>query len=124
MLVAVLGPHVRLVEQCQKHVSACSGQRSYQAVSHASQQVVASPDNIVDMAVSSGLSKTLVVFVRTGGLVDSLESNGLFTAFAPADEAFCKRLLAIEDWQLANRIVGFKLVWSRDLVLNLFTVGR
>jgi len=44
--------------------------------------------NIVENAVNSKDHKTLVAAVKAAGLVETLESTGPFTVFAPTDEAF------------------------------------
>jgi len=44
--------------------------------------------NIVENAVNSKDHTTLVAAVKAGGLVDTLESKGPFTVFAPTNEAF------------------------------------
>lgn len=46
--------------------------------------------DIVDTAVSAGSFKTLVAAVKVAGLVETLKGDGLFTVFAPTDEAFAK----------------------------------
>jgi uncharacterized surface protein with fasciclin (FAS1) repeats len=46
--------------------------------------------DIVDIAVSNGNFKTLVVAVQAAGLVEALKSPGPFTVFAPIDAAFEK----------------------------------
>ncbi len=45
---------------------------------------------IVENAVNSPIHKTLVAAVKAGGLVDTLNSSGPFTVFAPTDDAFAK----------------------------------
>jgi uncharacterized surface protein with fasciclin (FAS1) repeats len=45
---------------------------------------------IVANAVNSPIHKTLVAAVKAGGLVDTLNSPGPFTVFAPTDDAFAK----------------------------------
>jgi hypothetical protein len=45
---------------------------------------------IVENAVNSPIHKTLVAAVKAAGLVDTLNSTGPFTVFAPTDEAFDK----------------------------------
>ncbi|MDE1160950.1 MAG: fasciclin domain-containing protein [Acidobacteriaceae bacterium] len=45
---------------------------------------------IVENAVNSPIHKTLVAAVKAAGLVDTLNSPGPFTVFAPTDEAFAK----------------------------------
>lgn len=44
--------------------------------------------NIVENAINSKDHKTLVAAVKAAGLVETLESAGPFTVFAPTDEAF------------------------------------
>ncbi len=44
--------------------------------------------NIVENAVNSKDHTTLVAAVKAGGLVDTLESKGPFTVFAPTNNAF------------------------------------
>lgn len=44
--------------------------------------------NIVENAVNSKDHTTLVAAVKAGGLVDTLQSAGPFTVFAPTNEAF------------------------------------
>jgi len=46
--------------------------------------------NIVENAVNSPIHKTLVAAVKAAGLVDTLETPGPFTVFAPTDAAFAK----------------------------------
>lgn len=46
--------------------------------------------NIIENAVNSNDHKTLVAAVKAAGLVETLESAGPFTVFAPTDEAFNK----------------------------------
>src|ERR1700685_4072145 len=46
--------------------------------------------NIVENAVNSKDHTTLVTAVKAAGLVDTLESPGPFTVFAPTNEAFAK----------------------------------
>ena len=46
--------------------------------------------NIVENAINSPIHKTLVAAVKAAGLVDTLESKGPFTVFAPTDDAFAK----------------------------------
>ena len=44
--------------------------------------------NIVENAINSKDHKTLVAAVKAAGLVETLQSAGPFTVFAPTDEAF------------------------------------
>jgi uncharacterized surface protein with fasciclin (FAS1) repeats len=45
---------------------------------------------IVENAGNSPINKTLVAAVKAAGLVDTLNSPGPFTVFAPTDDAFAK----------------------------------
>ena len=45
---------------------------------------------IVENAINSPIHKTLVAAVKAAGLVDTLNSAGPFTVFAPTDAAFAK----------------------------------
>ena len=45
---------------------------------------------IVENAINSPIHKTLVAAVKAAGLVDTLNSPGPFTVFAPTDAAFAK----------------------------------
>ena len=46
--------------------------------------------NIVQNAANSPIHTTLVAAVKAGGLVDTLNSPGPFTVFAPTNDAFAK----------------------------------
>ena len=46
--------------------------------------------DIVDTAVVAGNFNTLVTAVKAAGLVETLKGEGLFTVFAPTDEAFAQ----------------------------------
>ena len=46
--------------------------------------------NIIDTAVAAGSFKTLAAALAAAGLVDTLNSAGPFTVFAPTDDAFAK----------------------------------
>jgi uncharacterized surface protein with fasciclin (FAS1) repeats len=61
--------------------SSCSGSPSTQA---------ANTGDIVSTASSAGSFNTLVAAVQAAGLVETLQSDGPFTVFAPTDEAFAK----------------------------------
>jgi uncharacterized surface protein with fasciclin (FAS1) repeats len=45
---------------------------------------------VVDIAVGSSAHTTLVAAVKAGGLVETLQSAGPFTVFAPTNDAFAK----------------------------------
>jgi transforming growth factor-beta-induced protein len=49
-----------------------------------------SQGSIVDIAVADGRFQTLVAAVQAAGLAETLSSEGLFTVFAPTDDAFAK----------------------------------
>jgi uncharacterized surface protein with fasciclin (FAS1) repeats len=51
---------------------------------------MAADKDIVDTAVSAGSFNTLVVALKTAGLVETLKGKGPFTVFAPNDAAFAK----------------------------------
>ncbi|TIX96858.1 MAG: fasciclin domain-containing protein, partial [Mesorhizobium sp.] len=53
--------------------------------------------NIVENAVNSTDHTTLVAAVKAGGLVDTLQSAGPFTVFAPTDEAFAALPAGTDD---------------------------
>ena len=59
--------------------------------------------NIVETAVEAGSFKTLVTAVQVAGLVDTLSGAGLFTVFAPTDEAFAKIPKETLDAVLADK---------------------
>ena len=46
--------------------------------------------SIVDIAVADGRFETLVAAVQAAGLAETLSNDGLFTVFAPTDDAFAK----------------------------------
>jgi uncharacterized surface protein with fasciclin (FAS1) repeats len=49
-------------------------------------------DTIVTTAIENGSFPTLIAAVQAAGLVDTLNSNGPFTVFAPTEEAFASLL--------------------------------
>lgn len=51
---------------------------------------VASANDLIDTAATSGSFKTFLATVKAAGLTDSLRNQGPFTVFAPSDEAFAK----------------------------------
>jgi len=78
------------------HCGACGAGESH---SHASK--VAASD-IVGVASSAGIFNTLVAAVNAAGLVETLQSDGPFTVFAPTDEAFAKLPAGTVDNLLEN----------------------
>lgn len=87
--------------------------------------------SIVDIAVSAGSFQTLVTAVQVAGLVDTLNSPGPFTVFAPNDDAFAKlppgtvQTLVQNIPQLARiltyHVVPGKLMAADLAKLNLLT---
>lgn len=57
---------------------------------HASSAASESTQDIVALASGADDFKTLVAAVKAAGLVETLQSEGPFTVFAPTDEAFAK----------------------------------
>jgi uncharacterized surface protein with fasciclin (FAS1) repeats len=73
--------------------------------------------NIVENAVNSKDHTTLVAAVKAAGLVDTLESAGPFTVFAPTNEAFDKlpagtvdTLLKPENLATLKKILTYHVV--------------
>ena len=73
--------------------------------------------NIVQNAVNSKDHTTLVAAVKAAGLVDTLESAGPFTVFAPTNDAFAKlpdgtvaTLLKPENKPLLTKILTYHVV--------------
>lgn len=64
----------------------CSSNKSYSHKTVNNQHHNSS--TIVDVAASSDNLSTLVAAVKAAGLVETLQSNGQFTVFAPTNEAF------------------------------------
>ena len=58
-------------------------------------------NTIVDVAVDAGFS-TLVTAVQAAGLVETLQSDGPFTVFAPTDDAFAALPEGVLDGLLAD----------------------
>jgi uncharacterized surface protein with fasciclin (FAS1) repeats len=76
--------------------------------------------NIVQNAVNSKDHTTLVAAVKAAGLVDTLESAGPFTVFAPTNDAFAKlpdgtvaTLLKPENKPLLTKILTYHVVAGR-----------
>jgi len=83
--------------------------------------------NIVENALNSQDHTTLVAAVKAAGLVDTLESAGPFTVFAPTNEAFAKlpagtvdTLLKPENKDQLVKILTYHVVagrvGSKDLI--------
>ena len=76
--------------------------------------------NIVENAVSSKDHTTLVAAVKAAGLVETLQSNGPFTVFAPTNKAFDKlpegtvaTLLKPENKELLAGVLTYHIVPGR-----------
>jgi uncharacterized surface protein with fasciclin (FAS1) repeats len=76
--------------------------------------------NIVENAVNSKDHTTLVAAVKAAGLVDTLESPGPFTVFAPTNEAFDKlppgtvdSLLKPENVDQLKKVLTYHVVSGR-----------
>ncbi len=59
-------------------------------VIHVIDTVLLPPGNIVETAVADGRFTTLVAAVQAADLAETLSGEGLFTVFAPTDDAFAK----------------------------------
>lgn len=75
---------------------------------------------IVENAVNSPIHKTLVAAVKAAGLVDTLNSPGPFTVFAPTDDAFNKlpagtvdTLVKPENKDMLTKILTYHVVPGR-----------
>jgi uncharacterized surface protein with fasciclin (FAS1) repeats len=75
---------------------------------------------IVENAVNSPIHKTLVAAVKAGDLVDTLNSAGPFTVFAPTDDAFAKlpagtvdTLVKPENKATLDKILTYHVVAGR-----------
>ncbi len=62
----------------------------------------AASSDIVAVASSAGSFTTLIAAAQTAGLVDTLQSDGPFTVFAPTDDAFAKLPDGVVENLLAN----------------------
>src|SRR5215468_10836486 len=86
--------------------------------------------NIVQNAVNSKDHTTLVAAVKAAGLVDTLQSPGPFTVFAPTNAAFAKlpagtvdNLVKPENKETLTKILTYHVVpgrlSSRDLAMAI-----
>jgi len=83
--------------------------------------------NIVENAVNSKDHTTLVAAVKAAGLVETLESAGPFTVFAPTNEAFAKlpagtveTLVKPENKATLTKILTYHVVAGRLSAANLW----
>jgi uncharacterized surface protein with fasciclin (FAS1) repeats len=84
--------------------------------------------NIVENAVNSKDHTTLVAAVKAAGLVETLESAGPFTVFAPTNEAFNKlpagtvdNLVKPENKATLTKILTYHVVAGRLSAADLMT---
>src|SRR5271166_2931811 len=87
--------------------------------------------NIVENAVNSKDHTTLVAAVKAAGLVDTLESKGPFTVFAPTNEAFDKlppgtieMLLKPENKAALTKILTYHVVAGRLTAADLMQMVK
>ncbi|MES2060296.1 MAG: fasciclin domain-containing protein [Bacteroidota bacterium] len=90
--------------------------------------------NIVENAVNSKDHTTLVAAVKAAGLVETLESAGPFTVFAPTNEAFNKlpkgtveTLLKPENKATLTKILTYHVVsgkWSAAQLMAKIKAGN
>jgi uncharacterized surface protein with fasciclin (FAS1) repeats len=90
--------------------------------------------NIVENAVNSADHTTLVAAVKAAGLVETLESPGPFTVFAPTNEAFNKlpagtvdTLLKPENKATLTRVLTYHVVagrWSASDLMKKIKEGK
>ncbi len=83
--------------------------------------------NIVENAVNSKDHTTLVAAVKAAGLVETLESTGPFTVFAPTNEAFGKlpagtvdNLVKPENKDALTKILTYHVVAGRLNSMDLW----
>src|SRR5690348_9792511 len=90
--------------------------------------------NIVQNAVNSKDHTTLVAAVKAAGLVDTLESAGPFTVFAPTNEAFGKlpagtvdELVKPENKATLTKVLTYHVVagkWSASDLMKQIRAGH
>ena len=83
---------------------------------------------IVENAVNSKDHTTLVAAVKAAGLVETLQSDGPFTVFAPVNEAFIKlpggtvdNLLKPENKAMLTSVLTYHVIagkWSSELIME------
>lgn len=84
--------------------------------------------NIVENAINSKDHTTLVAAVKAAGLVETLQSDGPFTVFAPVNEAFNKlpagtvdNLLKPENKSMLSSVLTYHVVagrWSSEQIME------
>jgi uncharacterized surface protein with fasciclin (FAS1) repeats len=82
--------------------------------------------NIIENAVNSKDHTTLVAAVKAAGLVDTLESSGPFTVFAPVNSAFAalpagtvENLLKPENKDTLTKVLTYHVVPGRYTAADL-----
>ncbi|MEO7532083.1 MAG: fasciclin domain-containing protein, partial [Sediminibacterium sp.] len=82
---------------------------------------VAAQKTVVDIAVGSKAHTTLVAAVKAAGLVETLQSAGPFTVFAPVNEAFAKLPAGTLDFLLKpeNKATLAKILTYHVIAGNL-----
>lgn len=95
-------------------------------VIHVIDTVILPLDDIVDTAIADGRFKTLAAALTAAGLVDTLKGDGLFTVFAPTDDAFAKlpagtidNLLKPENKQALTDILLYHVVSGNVLAADV-----
>ncbi len=68
----------------------CSASKHQEPAARMMPAAMSGQEDIVETAVSNGNFKTLAAALGAAGLVETLQSDGPFTVFAPTDEAFAK----------------------------------
>ena len=88
-----------------------------------------SNNTIVVVASQAGVFKTLCAAVGAAGLVDTLQSAGPFTVFAPTDEAFAKlpegtveTLLLPENKAKLGAILTYHVVAGKVMAADVKTM--
>jgi uncharacterized surface protein with fasciclin (FAS1) repeats len=84
--------------------------------------------NIVEIAVSNPSFQTLVTAVSAANLVETLQSPGPFTVFAPTDEAFAKLppgtiQTLVQNIPQLSRILTFHVVSGKYTQADLAQLG-
>lgn len=90
--------------------------------------------NIIENAVNSKDHTTLVTAVKAAGLVETLQSDGPFTVFAPVNSAFEKlpagtveSLLKTENKQMLTGILTYHVVsgkWDSKSIAKMIKEGN
>jgi uncharacterized surface protein with fasciclin (FAS1) repeats len=93
--------------------------------------VPAETGDIVEVAVAAGSFTTLAAALGAANLVETLQSEGPFTVFAPTDEAFAelpegllKALLLPENVEILTQILLFHVVSGSTITSDLVTAGE